>query len=189
MRCRYGACVSGLRKVSTPQARMSDRFQFSTHWEEKREGADGERDHRVACSTCQHQSAILSGRDPRFRVTHWMAIDTEQITPHIKQDLESGEAIASLMDLANGAQAGTFMRSPNAQLLFCRRLGQVVLNQDQVQDLFRTYVHVDSSAGTNQDSLPRGTVTSPAIIPSYPCLILPSHLTIITKPQNSYSGW
>ena len=51
-------------------------------------------------------------------------------------DAESGEAIASLMDLANGAEAGSFMRSPNAQLLFSRRLGEVSLNQDQVQDLF-----------------------------------------------------
>ena len=59
-----------------------------------------------------------------------------QIPSHVNADAESGEAIASLMDLATGAEAGSFMRSPNAQLLFSRRLGDVSLSQDQVQELF-----------------------------------------------------
>ena len=56
----------------------------------------------------------------------------------INQDTESGVAVASLMDLANGASAGSFMKSPDAHLLFSRRLGSVSLNRDQIQDLFHT---------------------------------------------------
>ena len=62
----------------------------------------------------------------------------------IHDDTESGAAVASLMDLASGGEAGSFMRSPNAQLLLSKRLGDVVLSTDQVQELFRiffTYYH------------------------------------------------
>ena len=46
-------------------------------------------------------------------------------------------AVASLMDLASGQEGGSFMRSPNARLLMSRRLGDVVLSQDQVHELFQ----------------------------------------------------
>ena len=59
------------------------------------------------------------------------------ITP--QHDTESGAAVASLMELATGAEAGSFMRSPNAQLLFSKRLGDVSLSTDQVQELFRIF--------------------------------------------------
>ena len=54
-------------------------------------------------------------------------------------ELEDGAAVASLMDLATGAEAGSFMKSPNAQLLFSKRLGDVNLGTDQVQELFQIY--------------------------------------------------
>ena len=57
----------------------------------------------------------------------------------IHDDTESGAAVASLMDLAAGAEAGSFMRSPNAQLLLSKRLGDVVLSTDQVQELFQIF--------------------------------------------------
>jgi len=47
--------------------------------------------------------------------------------------------VASLLDLRSG-EAGAFRRSPNAQLLLTRRLGQVVLTHDRIQDLFGQYV-------------------------------------------------
>ena len=52
----------------------------------------------------------------------------------------SEEAVASLMDLRSGREGGTFMRSPNAQLLRTRQLGEVFLTHDRVQDLFQQYV-------------------------------------------------
>ncbi|KAL9631657.1 MAG: hypothetical protein Q9164_005768 [Protoblastenia rupestris] len=48
-------------------------------------------------------------------------------------------AVASLMDLASGQEGGSFMRSPNARLLMSRRLGDVVLSQDQVHELFQIF--------------------------------------------------
>lgn len=52
----------------------------------------------------------------------------------------SEEAVASLMDLRSGREGGSFMRSPNAQLLRTRQLGDVFLTHDRVQDLFQQYV-------------------------------------------------
>ena len=54
----------------------------------------------------------------------------------------SEEAVASLMDLASGQEGGSFMRSPNARLLMSRRLGDVVLSQDQVHELFQMCVPI-----------------------------------------------
>lgn len=51
----------------------------------------------------------------------------------------SEEAVASLMDLASGQEGGSFMKSPNARLLMTKRLGDVVLKQDQVDELFHMY--------------------------------------------------
>ncbi|KAL2058069.1 hypothetical protein ABVK25_001687 [Lepraria finkii] len=51
----------------------------------------------------------------------------------------SEEAVASLMDLRSGREGGTFMRSPNAQLLRTRQLGEVFLTHDRVQDLFQQF--------------------------------------------------
>ena len=51
----------------------------------------------------------------------------------------SEEAVASLMDLASGQEGGSFMKSPNARLLMTKRLGDVVLKQDQVDELFQMY--------------------------------------------------
>lgn len=59
------------------------------------------------------------------------------LTPPGNPDMESGEAVASLMDLATGAEAGSFLRSPSAILLFSRCLGEVHIAQDQIQALFQ----------------------------------------------------
>lgn len=54
-------------------------------------------------------------------------------------DTESGAAVASLMELAAGAEAGIYRPNPNAQLLLNKRLGDVSLSTDQVQELFRIF--------------------------------------------------
>ena len=56
----------------------------------------------------------------------------------------SEEAVASLMDLRSGLEGGSFLRSPNAQLLLTRRIGDVVLTHDRVQELFQQYVTVQN---------------------------------------------
>ncbi|KAL9099774.1 MAG: hypothetical protein Q9163_004773 [Psora crenata] len=67
-----------------------------------------------------------------------------QIPPQMDTFMGSEDhAVASLMDLASGQEGGSFMRSPNARLLLSRRLGDVALTQDQVHELFHTYVHLD----------------------------------------------
>ena len=82
----------------------------------------------------QQPSPVASA--PLIRTPKDMA--TQNVFP-VNQDMDSGEAVASLMDLAHGAEAGSFMKSPNAQLLFSKRLGDIALSQDQVQDLFEMY--------------------------------------------------
>ena len=57
--------------------------------------------------------------------------------PQMDTFMGSEEAVASLMDLASGQEGGSFMRSPNARLLMSRRLGDVILSQDQVHELFQ----------------------------------------------------
>ena len=52
----------------------------------------------------------------------------------------SEEAVAGLMDMRYGAEGGTFRRSPNAQLLQTRQIGNVILNYDQIHELFQQYV-------------------------------------------------
>ena len=53
------------------------------------------------------------------------------------QFMGSEEAVAGLMDMRYGQEGGAFRRSPNAQLLQTRRIGNVTLTYDQVQELFQ----------------------------------------------------
>lgn len=52
----------------------------------------------------------------------------------------SQEAVASLMDLRSGLEGGSFLRSPNAQILPSRRIDDVVLLYDRIRDLFQQCV-------------------------------------------------
>ena len=54
----------------------------------------------------------------------------------------SQEAVSTLMDLRSGLEGGSFLRSPNGQILPSRRLEDVLLNHDRVRDLFQQYVVV-----------------------------------------------
>lgn len=56
---------------------------------------------------------------------------------HLDQYMGSEEAVASLMDLRSGLEGGSFLRSPNAQLLLTRRIGDIALTHDRVQELFQ----------------------------------------------------
>lgn len=57
----------------------------------------------------------------------------------LHHDTESGAAVASLMELAAGTEAGLHRRSPRAQSMYHKRLGDVALNTDEVQELFRIF--------------------------------------------------
>ena len=64
------------------------------------------------------------------------------LSAHMDQYMGSEEAVASLMDLRSGLEGGSFLRSPNAQLLLTRRIGDIVLTHDRVEELFQQYVMV-----------------------------------------------
>lgn len=68
-----------------------------------------------------------------------LTLPSLNMSPLGNSDPDSGAAVASLMDLATGGEAGSFMRSPSAILLFSRRLGDVTIGQDQIQSLFQMY--------------------------------------------------
>ena len=61
--------------------------------------------------------------------------------PHLQSSLDqymgSQEAVASLLDLKSGLDGGSFMRSPNGQIIPPRRLDDVVLTAERIQDLFQ----------------------------------------------------
>lgn len=52
----------------------------------------------------------------------------------------SQEAVASLMDLRSGIEGGSYLRSPNSQILPSRRIEDVVLLYDRIRDLFQQCV-------------------------------------------------
>lgn len=61
-----------------------------------------------------------------------------QMLPSVDQFVGSQEAVASasLLDLKSGLDGGSFLRSPSGQLIPPRRLEDVVLHPDRVQELF-----------------------------------------------------
>ena len=70
------------------------------------------------------------------------SLSTAQISPQMDTFMGSEDhAVASLMDLASGQEGGSFMRSPNARLLMSKRIGDVILSQDQVYELFQMQVY------------------------------------------------
>lgn len=58
----------------------------------------------------------------------------------LDQYMGSQEAVASLLDLRSGLDGGSYLRSPNGQVVAPKRLENVVLVHDRVQDIFRQYV-------------------------------------------------
>ena len=63
-----------------------------------------------------------------------------QLPSTLDQYMGSQEAVSTLMDLRSGLEGGSFMRSPNGQILPSRRLEDIVLTHDRVRDLFQQYV-------------------------------------------------
>ena len=65
-------------------------------------------------------------------------------TPHLSttvdQYLGSEEAVASLLDLKSGGDNGSHHRSPSSMSRPLRRLENVFLTDENVQDLFQQYV-------------------------------------------------
>lgn len=62
------------------------------------------------------------------------------LPPTLDQYMGSQEAVASLMDLRSGLDGGSFLRSPNGQILPSRRIEDVVLIYDRIRDLFQQFV-------------------------------------------------
>lgn len=58
----------------------------------------------------------------------------------LDQYMGSQEAVASLMDLRSGLEGGSYLRSPNSQILPSRRIEDVVLLYDRIRDLFQQCV-------------------------------------------------
>lgn len=87
---------------------------------------------------------------------------------HMDQYMGSEEAVASLMDLRSGLEGGSFLRSPNAQLLLNRRIGDVMLTHDRVQELFQQYVVVQN---IRDSCLTRWPASLPSTILLYPSSI------------------
>ena len=56
------------------------------------------------------------------------------------QFMGSEEAVAGLLDMRYGTEGGSLRRSPNAQLLRSRRIGNISVTFDQVHELFQQYV-------------------------------------------------
>ncbi|MCJ1463102.1 hypothetical protein MMC07_001707 [Pseudocyphellaria aurata] len=65
-----------------------------------------------------------------------------QLHSTLDQYMGSQEAVASLMDLRSGLEGGSFLRSPNSQILPSRRIEDVVLLSDRIRDLFRHFFTV-----------------------------------------------
>ncbi|MCJ1293146.1 hypothetical protein MMC34_004699 [Xylographa carneopallida] len=63
--------------------------------------------------------------------------------PHLQSSLDqymgSQEAVASLLDLKSGLDGGSFLRSPNGQIIPPRRLDDVVLTAERIRDLFQIF--------------------------------------------------
>ena len=104
---------------------------------------------------------------------------------HMDQYIGSEEAVASLMDLRSGLEGGSFMRSPNAQLLLGRRIGDVVLTHDRVQELFQQYVIVRAMRETSLTGWPASLRST---IRLYPFSIPQGLLTSTTNHLLYYSG-
>lgn len=62
---------------------------------------------------------------------------TSQALPIMDQYMGSEEAVASLLDLRSGLEGRSFMRSPHGQVRPSRRVENVLLNHERIQDLFQ----------------------------------------------------
>lgn len=104
---------------------------------------------------------------------------------HMDQYMGSQEAVASLMDLRSGLEGGSFLRSPNAQLLLTRRLGDVILTHDRVQEILQQYVIVRT---IHEYCLTKWPVFLRSIIPLYPSSIQQEPQKNITNHLLYFSG-
>lgn len=93
-------------------------------------------EHEIAVLRQQlaHLQANVSMRPPGSPL-----IKMEPTSPRcaISQGSEDS-AVASLLDMAAGHEAGAFLRSPRARVLPYRKLGDFQLGHEQVVELFQT---------------------------------------------------
>ena len=104
---------------------------------------------------------------------------------HMDQYMGSEEAVASLMDLRSGLEGGSFLRSPNAQLLLTRRIGDVILTNDRVQELFQQYVVLQN---IREYYLTEWPASLPSTILSYPSSTQQEPQKSTTSHHLCYSG-
>lgn len=60
-----------------------------------------------------------------------------QALPMIDQYMGSEEAVASLLDLRSGLEGRSFIRSPHGQVRPSRRIENVLLLNERIQDLYQ----------------------------------------------------
>lgn len=98
----------------------------------------------------RRQLAIQQASSPTTGPTIKTSLSTSasptmsHLPAHMDHYIGSEEAVASLMDLRSGLEGGSFLRSPNAQLLLTRRIGDIILTQDRVQELFQQYAVIQA---------------------------------------------
>ena len=88
----------------------------------------------------QQASSPTTGPSIKASLSNSASPTMSHLPAHMDQYMGSEEAVASLMDLRSGLEGGSFLRSPNAQLLLTKRIGDIALTHDQVQGSFEQYV-------------------------------------------------
>lgn len=75
---------------------------------------------------------------PPFRIHQGLPASPSipQVPSNLDHYMGSQEAVASLLDLKSGLDGGSFMKSPNGLTRITRRLEDIVLSSETVQDLF-----------------------------------------------------
>ena len=93
----------------------------------------------------QQASSPATGPSIKASLSTSASPTMSHLPAHMDQYMGSEEAVASLMDLRSGLEGGSFLRSPNAQLLLTRRIGDIGLAHDRVQELFQQYVVIQNT--------------------------------------------
>ena len=88
----------------------------------------------------QQASSPTTGPSIKASLSNSASPTMSHLPAQMDQYMGSEEAVASLMDLRSGLEGGSFLRSPNAQLLLTKRIGDIALTHDQVQGSFEQYV-------------------------------------------------
>ena len=94
----------------------------------------------------QQASPTAAGTSVKASMSTSASPTISQLPSHRDQYMGSEEAVAAMMELRAGHDGGSFIRNPTAQLRLTRQLGNVVLTQERIQELFQMYATSASNA-------------------------------------------